>query len=61
LIWNGQSSQKYWEINGPNVSLSDIQNTLQNYWQNISSQFTDIETIEIVVIDLTKRTPSSTI
>jgi len=55
LVWNGQTNRKGWEINGQNVKLAGLQKALQDYWQSISSEYPTVESIEVIVIDLTKR------
>jgi hypothetical protein len=60
LVWNGNSKRKCWKINGQTVDLPNLQNSLQEYWQSISPQYLGIESIEVIVVDLTKRSNVST-
>lgn len=55
LIWQGTSSQTYWEINSRKVTLEDLAKTLQDYWHGIAGQFAHVDTIKVMVIDLRVR------
>ncbi|WP_299187625.1 hypothetical protein [uncultured Psychrobacter sp.] len=46
---------KRWIIDGKTVSIDDLASALKQYWQTISDQYTGIEEIEVIVIDLKKR------
>ncbi len=55
LVWQGNDLPKHWIINGQRIDLRGLENALKLYWKSISDQYPGIETIEIIVIDLTKR------
>lgn len=46
---------KSWRIDGKTVSVDDLASALKRYWQTISDQYTGVEEIEVIVIDLKKR------
>ncbi|MDA3489161.1 hypothetical protein [Acinetobacter sp. AOR31_HL] len=50
-----QNTSKKWFINGSRVGLNELEETLQNYWYGIASQWPIIDSIKVVVIDLNKR------
>ena len=50
-----QQTNKTWDINGKNVSLNQLEQTLQNYWYSIAQEWRGIDSIKVVVIDLNKR------
>lgn len=47
--------KKCWEVNGVNVSLTDLADALKRYWDSISGQFPGVLAIDVIVIDLTQR------
>ncbi|MFK5949898.1 MAG: hypothetical protein QM500_14135 [Methylococcales bacterium] len=55
LVWQGIKPQKRWRINGRPVELTELVSALKLYWQGISDEFTGIEAIDVIVIDLTMR------
>jgi hypothetical protein len=55
LVWRGQVEAKSWQINGETVELTDLENALRKYWQTISKDFPQVDGIEVLVVDLTKR------
>ncbi len=59
LVWQGSKSDRQWEINGELVGVSGIQQALTNYWNGISHQFSNVSSIEVVVVDLTLRAQKS--
>ncbi|MDR2061355.1 MAG: hypothetical protein LBQ29_08180, partial [Acinetobacter sp.] len=50
-----QSTNKNWIIQGNTISLSDLERTLQEYWYSIAHEWIGIDSIKVVVIDLSKR------
>lgn len=46
---------KGWKIEGKTVSIDELASALKRYWQTISDQYTGVEEIEVIVIDLKKR------
>ncbi|EXB49425.1 NACHT domain-containing protein [Acinetobacter sp. 1000160] len=50
-----QSTNKNWIIQGNTISLSDLEKTLQEYWYSIAHEWIGIDSIKVVVIDLSKR------
>lgn len=55
LVWQGREPEKRWIINGRRVGLSELASALKLYWQSIADDFTGVEAIDVVVIDLTIR------
>jgi hypothetical protein len=55
LVWQGRKPEKQWTINGRRVGLSELASALKQYWQSIADDFTGVEAIDVVVIDLTIR------
>lgn len=56
LLMGGiEASKKRWGINGRLVTIDELALALESYWQSISAEYPNVETIEIIVIDLTKR------
>jgi len=55
LVWQGIKPEKRWTINGRRVGLSELASAVKLYWQSISDEFTGVEAIDVVVIDLTIR------
>jgi len=55
LVWQGSKPKKQWTINGHLVGLSELASALKLYWQSIANDFTGVEAIDVVVIDLTIR------
>ncbi|GEA69359.1 hypothetical protein PA3_35170 [Acinetobacter pittii] len=50
-----QNTNKKWSMNGSRVGLNELEETLQNYWYGIASQWPTIDSIKVIVIDLNKR------
>lgn len=50
-----QNTNKKWFINGSRVGLNELEETLQNYWYGIASQWPTIDSIKVIVIDLNRR------
>ena len=50
-----QNCSKRWDINGESTSLENLEDTLDRYWQRIAKDWSGIDTIKVVVIDLNKR------
>lgn len=50
-----QNTDKTWEINGKQITLSELENVLQEYWHSIAHEWTKIDSIKVIVIDLNKR------
>ncbi|WP_224991979.1 NACHT domain-containing protein [Acinetobacter pittii] len=50
-----QNTNKKWFINESRVGLNELEETLQNYWYGIASQWPIIDSIKVIVIDLNKR------
>jgi len=55
LVWQGKNPGKRWMIDGHRVGLNGLANALKLYWQSIAAEFTGVEEIEVVVIDLAMR------
>lgn len=50
-----QDTDKTWEISGKNVGLNELESVLQEYWYSIAHEWIGIDSIKVVVIDLSKR------
>lgn len=50
-----QDTDKKWEISGKNVGLNELESVLQEYWYSIAHEWIGIDSIKVVVIDLSKR------
>ena len=55
LIWKGKLPERRWRINGKNVGLSELADALQTYWEGVSSKFQNVESINVITIDLGVR------
>ena len=55
LVWQGKKPEKRWTINGRRVGLNELTSALKLYWQDIADQFPNVETIDVIVIDLDMR------
>lgn len=55
LVWQGNILAKRWTINGRRVELNELANALKDYWHEIAADFPGVETIEVMVIDLSLR------
>ncbi len=55
MLLVSQETNKRWMINGRFVGLSELANALKRYWLDIASNYTDVETVDVVVIDLAIR------
>lgn len=59
LVWQGSKPNRRWRVNGNLVCVSGLQQALANYWNSISHQFSNVSSIEVVVVDLTLRAQTS--
>lgn len=50
-----QNIEKTWKINGKQVTLSELEGALQEYWHSIAHEWPKIDSIKVIVIDLNKR------
>lgn len=50
-----QDIDKKWKIRGKNVGLNELESALQEYWYSIAHEWIGIDSIKVVVIDLSKR------
>ncbi|GAB3047891.1 hypothetical protein GCM10027155_12160 [Acinetobacter apis] len=50
-----QNADKKWKIQSKNVGLDGLEEALQNYWYSIAHEWTGIDCIKVIVIDLNKR------
>lgn len=55
LVSQNISPSRYWMINGRRVSLSGLSDALKSYWNEISGSYPGVETIDVIIIDLTQR------
>jgi len=54
LVWQGRKP-KHWKIDNRLVELSELDSALDLNWQGVASNFPGVDTIKIVIIDLTQR------
>ncbi|MCP9845838.1 hypothetical protein KBY86_02865 [Synechococcus sp. Lug-A] len=59
LVWQGRNSERRWMVNQRRIRLVELANALKGYWHEISASFPGVETIEVIVIDLTLREHAS--
>lgn len=50
-----QDIDKKWEISGKNIGLAELESALQEYWYSTAHEWIGIDSIKVVVIDLSKR------
>jgi hypothetical protein len=55
LVAQNIDSKKHWQVNGHNVSLTELADALKTYWDSISWQFPGVLAIEVIIIDLAQR------
>ncbi|WP_148039073.1 hypothetical protein [Marinomonas hwangdonensis] len=55
LVSQNTEPTKRWDINGKRVNLSELAGALKNYWQGLSHNYSGVEDLEIIVIDLLER------
>lgn len=55
LVWQGKIAERQWMIGQRRITLIELANALKSYWNKISADFPGVETIEVMVIDLTVR------
>jgi len=55
LIWQGNSTQSHWEIEGQRVELSELKDALKGYWNTIADNFPGVAAIEVILIDIAVR------
>lgn len=59
LVWQGKIGERRWMINRHGVALDELATALKGYWNEISADFSGVEAIEVMVIDLTAREHAS--
>jgi hypothetical protein len=47
--------RKWWIVSGQRVGLSDLARAMISYWQGIAGEYSGVEAIDVIVIDLTQR------
>ena len=55
LVSQNIEPTKRWNINGVRANLSELAGALKNYWQGLSHNYSGVEDLEIIVIDLLER------
>ncbi len=48
-------ASKKWTIDGNRVGVEGLASALKNYWKTIAHEYAGIEEIEVIVIDMNKR------
>lgn len=61
LVWQGKSSQVYWQIGKRRAKLSNFEEALKSYWDSIASNFPGVAAIDVIIIDLTLRNTKSNV
>lgn len=59
LVYCGSNTRQSWVIDGTSVSLPNLEQVTQGYWEKISKDFPKINDIQVLVLDLTKRSLKS--
>lgn len=59
LVWQGSRPARQRRVDGKLVGVSGLQQALKNYWNSISDQFSNVSSIEVVLVDLTLRSKKS--
>jgi hypothetical protein len=60
LVSQGKNPERRWMINQRLIGLVELANALKSYWnEKISADFPGVQTIEVMVIDLTLREHAS--
>ena len=59
LVWQGKNPERRWMINQRRIRLVELANALKGYWNEISANFPGVETIEVMIIDLSLREHAS--
>jgi hypothetical protein len=56
LVYKG-GKKTHWDLpsNGSRTNFEGVISALQDYWQNLSPKFSNVDGIEIIGVDLTKR------
>lgn len=60
LVWQGRSKSRNWNIDGKRVALPELCAALDRYWDTVSDKFTNVVSIEVILVDLTVRDAHST-
>ncbi|MCU4319634.1 hypothetical protein KTH44_10905 [Acinetobacter bereziniae] len=47
--------EKKWKINSRLTNLTNLESSLENYWQGIAKDWSNVDSIKVIVIDLNKR------
>ena len=55
LVWQGRKPERRRRIGGRLVGISDVCEALQKHWGTISNSFPNVTTVEVVMLDLTRR------
>lgn len=55
LLVSLKSEKKKWEVDGERVGIDKLALALKNHWKSVSHDYTDINEIEVIVIDMNKR------
>lgn len=59
LAWKGILPERRWKINGKNVRLTELADSLKSFWEGISGNFPNVESINVIMIDLGMREKAS--
>lgn len=59
LVWTGEQAERRWQIGGRNVGTAELEKVLADYWASVSGDYDTVETIQIIVMDLTIRKKAS--
>lgn len=60
LVWQGRAAVKRWLIDGKMVSLDELADALKRYWSRIANDYPGVAAVEIIVIDLARRSRMTT-
>ena len=61
LVWQGSKPSRRWRIEGRVVGIPELPKALKEFWDTISNSFPNVEAVEVVMIDLTRRGKASSV
>ena len=59
LVRKGPKPAKRWKIDGKLVDVSTLRESLKNYWGTVSDEYSNVDNIEVIVIDFSLRATKS--
>lgn len=59
LVWQGREPDRRWQIGDQRVPFADLASALRRYWDSIAPRYPQVNSIEIIGVDLTLRAEQS--